>query len=473
MPKITLGIQISSSSIGLVRLKGGLSRVSLSGVAKMPCDAGVVDALKSLKQWAGDTVVSSVSADNTFNRIVSVPFTERKKVEQSAPLEAEDTLPLSLEQLTYNIQTLKKDSGKSRVLFIGAPSHNIDERLELFRQANLPINVMDTDQMALVTVAAAALSSTSDVCVLDLGEDLAQAVLFDGDGNPVDFFSTDSSSGLQLVKIEFERFISLARERDNAVTSIMVTGAAAGEIEMAQWSNDFGVTVAKMPYPSSLQNGSAQASASWPEWAIPLGLALRELLPKSSSRINLLRDRLDQSSGSVAYRSIGIKAAVYCFILIVLWGIGVGIEGSNKAKQVDDLKGKVRSTFTSVLPHVSVIHDELEQLKAETLELEERASSLGSLLNREVSPLRVLREMSRRIPAGLKMEFREFDARENRVKIEGETTSFDSIDKIKAALAEYPWFSSVTVSDAKSGVARDKVLFKMSIDLGKEEGGSQ
>ena len=80
----------------------------------------------------------------------------------------------------------------------------------------------------------------------------------------------------------------------------------------------------------------------------------------------------------------------------------------------------------------------------------------------------ILREISARIPAEIEVEFRDFTVEEGRVRIEGITTSFDAIDKIKADLAEYPRFATVVVSDAKAGVDRNKVLFKLTISLGRE-----
>ena len=101
--------------------------------------------------------------------------------------------------------------------------------------------------------------------------------------------------------------------------------------------------------------------------------------------------------------------------------------------------------------------------------LEERANSLGSLMVREVSPVNVLNEISQRVPAELEVEFREFIAEQDRVRIEGITTSFDAIERIKESLESYPWFTGIAVSDAKSGVKPGKVIFKLTIDLGAPE----
>ena len=47
----------------------------------------------------------------------------------------------------------------------------------------------------------------------------------------------------------------------------------------------------------------------------------------------------------------------------------------------------------------------------------------------------------------LEVEFRDFHAEEDRVRIEGTTTSFDAIDRFKAQLEDYPRFASITVSE--------------------------
>jgi hypothetical protein len=52
--------------------------------------------------------------------------------------------------------------------------------------------------------------------------------------------------------------------------------------------------------------------------------------------------------------------------------------------------------------------------------------------------------------------------------MEGITTSFDAADKIRADLAEYPRFHSIPPPVAKKAAEPGKVVFELTISLGRE-----
>jgi general secretion pathway protein L len=269
---------------------------------------------------------------------------------------------------------------------------------------------------------------------------------------------------------ELQRQLMSYAESAGPLSILYLSGPDALEVDLNQLSKKLGVVVELLPYPH-VQAGDAPSDAPvWPGWAIPLGLALRETAGKGSTSLNLLTGPFAKGGGVLVWKDKAIAVGVFAAILLGLWGAAVGVESSRKSQKLEVLTSSIRQTFTQALPKVTNIVDEVQQLGQKVSELEERASSLGSLLNKEVSPIRVLREMSSRISPELKVEFREYLAQEDRVKVEGVTTSFDAIDKIQATLKEYPWFSSVTVSDAKAGVEPGKVIFKMTLLLKTPEG---
>jgi Tfp pilus assembly protein PilN len=165
---------------------------------------------------------------------------------------------------------------------------------------------------------------------------------------------------------------------------------------------------------------------------------------------------------------MGAVAGAYAAVLATLWGFGMWSESAYREAQYEALRTDIRETFRRTLPRVQTIVSEVDQMRTAVRELEARAQSLGSLVDRAVSPLRVLREISARLPKDLEVEFRDFTVEEGRVRIDGVTASFDAIDRIKAEISQHPRFSSVAVSDAKAGVERDRVLFKLTVNLGRE-----
>jgi general secretion pathway protein L len=238
--------------------------------------------------------------------------------------------------------------------------------------------------------------------------------------------------------------------------------------DLEEWRAALGIPVEILPVPRQGVSVSSDGGIPWPGWAIPFGLAFREVQSRTASQINLLQGPFAPQTGAGPWKKAAAQAGVYLVVLLALWGLGAWSEVSYEGAQYRALVDAIREEFRRALPEVKNVVSELDQMRSRVEELEGRAQSLGSLVDREVSTLRILREISTRVPKDLEVEFRDFTFEEGRIRIEGVTTSFDAIDKIKVDLAEYPRFSSVTVIDAKQGVKRDEVLFKLAITLGRK-----
>ncbi len=454
MPKSVLGIQLAPEGSVAVRLQGGWRSTSVERVIRVG-PGGAEPVLPP-----ADTVVSALPADAVFAREVELPFTERAKVLQAAPLEAEESLPLPLEELVCHVHVLGRQGRTSRVLVAAAPTARLEALLEHLAGLGPAPRVVDVEPLALAAVVRPALSEGEIAVAVDLAPGRCQAAWVDERG-PLGFHALSGEPGDAQLVVE----IGVLVERAGA-TRVFVSGTGASTADLDAWTGELGLPVEQLPFPSRTVGAPTDPDLAWPGWAIPLGLALREGTGRGGSKINLLQGPFAPEGGAENWRPVAVRAAVYGAILLGLWGAGVWSEMAYLRSQYDSLRESVRATFRQTLPEVTQIVSELDQMRARVAELEERAGSLGSLVDREVSPLRILRELSSRIPKDVELEFRDFTVEEGRVRVEGVTTSFDVIDRIRAYVAGFPRFSTVTVSDAKTMAERNKVLFKLTIDLG-------
>ncbi len=471
MPKTALGIQLGASSALAVHLKGGWKSSTVTRVARLELPRATPDergaALLDAALPAAEAVVAALPADAAFPRVVELPFSDRSRVEQAAPLEAEETLPLPLEDLVCHVQVLERRGGGAKALLVAAPAARVAALLGELAGGGLDPQILDVEALALATVARRSVPQGDRAVVVDLAPGLSQAVALGPDG-PWTFHAL--SAGHEDPALPGEVAAVLARwgETEVAVDRAYLSGPGAGSQNLAAWSQALGRPVDLLPFPAEGLVDESGGAVPWPAWAIPLGLALREGAGRQASQINLLQGPFAPSQESGPWKRQAIVGGVYLGILAVLWGVGVWSESAYRETQYQALRADTREAFLQALPKVQNIVSEVDQMRTAVRELEGRAQSLGSLVDREVSPLRVLREISARIPKDLEVEFRDYTVEEGRVRIEGVTTSFDAIDRIKADLAQYPRFASVAVSDAKAGVERDKVLFKLTISLGRE-----
>lgn len=467
MPKFVTGIHIAASSATAVRLRAGLGGPAVDDV-RVAAFGSEPPSLAGLAVRRDSVVVASAEPDSVFQRVVEVPFGDKTKARQAAPMVAEESLPLPLERLTVHTHVAGKTVDGSRVFVAASPVERSERRLGLLHDAGLDPKILDAGEAALAAVAVAALPSAAGTVVIDLDPDGCTGV-YVGQHGPEKFLGLSGDAGSAELTGELALKLVSLRDSGFIVRGVYLTGPLAASADLAALRESLATIVEVMPQPKKYTFTGSAGTPVWPAWALALGLALGEAASASSPHVNLLTGKLGRDTGEIDWRGRITGAAVAVGVLVALWAASVAIEASYKKKQLDSVNDAIRQLFNANLPGVKNVVDEVTQLKQRAAEQEDRARTLGSLLQKEVGPLRVLKEMSERIPPDIKVEFREFVAEPDRIRIEGETTSFDSIDRIKTRLAEYPWFSSVTVSDAKAGVDQTKVIFRLTIILGQKE----
>ena len=467
MPQSVIGLQIRPGRAVAVRVRGGWRGAVVEAVLSpgpLPDDAVEGRGPPSPPDLPPGPVVTGLSADRLFGRTVEVPFRDRSKAAQAAPLEAEDTLPVPLEDLVYDVHVLERTPTGCRVFLAAALRRHAEVLMGVLEGSGGRSTALDAEPFALANVAHAAGVVPCVVC--DLSPDLAQ-VVWVGPFGPVRFLALSAAGAGPDVLEELARVLDVYPPVSAEGARLFLSGPSAREVNVEAWGARLGTAVALLPFPLGLTGPKGAPDPAWPAWAVPLGFGLREVRRRTPARLNLLVGP-HGAPGEWAWKPVAVRVGVYGAVCLLLWGAGVTTRLAYLRTQYDHLRSAVRQVFRKTLPDVTNVVSEVDQMRARVQALEDRARSLGSLVDREVSPLRILREISARIPKDLEVEFRDFQVEEGRVRIEGVTTSFDAIDRIKAELATYPRFAEVAVSDAKTMAEKEKVLFKLAVALGKE-----
>jgi hypothetical protein len=82
--------------------------------------------------------------------------------------------------------------------------------------------------------------------------------------------------------------------------------------------------------------------------------------------------------------------------------------------------------------------------------------------------LEILNLLSEEIPKEITIDIYELTIDQDKVRIEAETDSFESIDRVKGGLKRGTLFKEVNISDAKVGVGQKKVKFRITIDMSEK-----
>ena len=71
----------------------------------------------------------------------------------------------------------------------------------------------------------------------------------------------------------------------------------------------------------------------------------------------------------------------------------------------------------------------------------------------------------KQLPVGTAVKVRELTVDGGVILMEGETTSFDSVDKIKQTFASSSEFREVSVTETRVGAAPNQVVFRMTVTV--------
>lgn len=460
MPKSILGLQISSGKASAVKIKSLWKGFQVESAIQ---DQDIELLLSSLPQ--ADAVATAIPSSGIFRRLVTVPFTDRPKISAAAPLEAEESLPLPLEDLVFDIHVLSRQDGKSEVLFFASPISLIAKLIAQLNEAGVAPRALDAEPLALANVLRFSLPAEKEAFAIDLSPQGCQGVHLDGKGS-CSFFSFSEKSGSEALLAEAARCLSQYIQDGQEPISVFLSGPDALEQNIADWNEALGATTELMPFPAEGAITDATAKQSWPGWAIPLGLALREVYSRETYTINLLQGPFapvhEETPRKLAMAGLG----VFLCILAALWGSSAWVETSHKEMQYNQLKKSVEAAIEKSLPGVRVPPGtELAIMEKELKTLSTRAATLGSIVDRELSAIRILKELSSRISKTPEVEISKFAVKEGRAILEGSTESFDAVDKIAAEIGGYPRFQTVKVTHTEKKLGADKVLFKLSIDM--------
>ncbi len=167
--KTIVGLDIGSSSVKAVQLRRvgekwqlvslGIANVSKEGEDNKGSEtqrAAILDAIKRVFKESGikiKKVVTSLSGDSVIIRYVKLPFVTEAELRGTIAHEAEQYIPLNIEQVALDFQVLgeSQEDGQRKVdvLLVAAKIELVDQHVSLLKSAGLAPMVIDVDTFAL------------------------------------------------------------------------------------------------------------------------------------------------------------------------------------------------------------------------------------------------------------------------------------------------------------------------------------
>ena len=156
------GLDIGSSSIKLVQLRGGPERSKLAKLAMGKISPGaseeeVVEVLRQTIEEAQmkiDRLVTAIPRYMAVARLISLPSKDEKELREMVRFEAERQMPFPLDQMEVDFQIIPTEGEKSRVIIAAVQKRDIESHLSLLNQLGLNPEAIQLSSFAIFNCAS-------------------------------------------------------------------------------------------------------------------------------------------------------------------------------------------------------------------------------------------------------------------------------------------------------------------------------
>ena len=434
-----VGLKIEKGLVAAAVVQKDFRRTELVDSFSQPfaTDAELVDILKDRsKDWAGAKIISSIPGHLFTQRTLTLPFADRKRIEKALPFEVEDAVPFDLGDVVLDHLMLGSTVGKkdaaSQVLCMMLPKTVLRQHLDLLSSAGLDPQVIVPSYAGLSAVAKMMPPDTG--ALLLCGPDMC----FRQNGvlKTLRSFSGSLSTGglrhvLQALETEHKEKVEKAALliEDRTARAVLAEAGMAVELVIPE-----------------INGKKAQDPVS-------LGIAL---LDDVNFRRGEFAYRVADEGARRRMRTLIIAGAVAALLFTVNIAVKFSVVQSGYVKLDAEIKEIYRQTFPDGKPSA----DPVRQMRDKMSEAKKLFGALGS----GTSALDVMKTVTDGIPKEVRVIFTEFVLEGDRLRLQGDVQSFDSVDKIKAELQKSPLFTDVTVQDTRMGVD-NKVKFRFEMKL--------
>jgi len=476
MANHTLVLDVGPTTLRAALIERTLRSQRILGLYAQP-RAGSGDLAGDLRDLATangitwDEVVSVLPGDLATHRILSLPFRDRKRLDQTVPFELEAHLPFELDDAIVDYQVLEGGNGANHVLAVLAPKAAVRSHLAALAQAGVDPRLVDLASLTPLNVvrdAAKARGGSLAYVGLD-AQRTTVAVLVDGRLVGLRVLSHGVGDGDDVEDCFREvrwSLLALAEPDAGPLAALWVGGEAAERSGVvAALGRALGTT------PQSLDTIAVPAvpvalRAKQAAFATPLGLALREVGVAAPFGIDLRQGELAYHRERQAQWRGLARAGILAAVAVVLMVASFVLDANRLAARRDAYRAEIRQVFTSALPDVHTIVNEKAQLQTEIAALEKQRQLYGSLAPSAPRAIDSLRALTAAVPADVPLDIDELTLDGGSIRIRGSTQTYENVDAIKRGLAASPEFHNVETKDVRASVDGQKVDFRLTLDAG-------
>jgi general secretion pathway protein L len=456
--------------------------------------------------FGSDDIVTALPCQDLFIRTLSFPFRDSAKLAQVVPFEVENLIPMSLEDVAVGSLVLpqrdasgapQKPKG-AEVLVTAAPRDKVAEHLKFLAAAELKPSAIGVDGMALYSVTQFLQEEGArvpgDLAIIDVGATKTTLCLMQ-EGRPA-LLRTVLWGGNHLTHALAVRHTCTFAEAERRKRAMAVQDVDAW---LEPLLKELRVTMHAFE-----GNGRQRLSHCWISGG---GSKLRELSGYVAQELGLLPVGARQGFGASCPRafSIAFGLAIHPKVVRPRWkakafgadlavDLNAETDASSAAQKavvrrdrqlalwgalllgvlaVADLAVRIYVKDTSLKAIKQALHAQYvrnfgegvaigEELDIARYRVGQLEKSLSVIDGSRFSMLAHLSSLAKQLPAGAPLTVRELTIDGSTVHLEGETQSFDAVEKIKQAFSGDGKYQDVSVSDTRVGSVANQVVFRLT-----------
>jgi len=515
-----LGLDIGSHTIKAVELRQtlrGLELVqlrSLSLEVPSPAPSRELRDLVQIYDLPSEAVIASLPGDRLSTHPLRFPFRDARKIAAAVPFEIDDQTPFDLSEYVLDWETAAWDRDHAEVSVTLVPRAEVAQLLETLQEADLNPRVVEAEGSVLANLTAlfelpgARLLADvghrkTTLCLCVEGRPMATRSVPIAGKAFTDALAAERGIGeleAEGVKIEHGVFGRAGAETspqgmavaDRLAREIARTlgafepilarhGGGLEHIDLLGGSahlhgldvylqEQTGIATRRIAPPGGALGQAFLAAGDPALFAPAAALALR-----GSARATTGMDfRQDELARRIDLRKVGRELRWTAALFACAVGLALGSVAAKAViqdRRADALEVRAGALYHEAFPADPVPEHPVAALQASLQEAEHRANTLG-VYRGNLSALDLLSEISKRIPKGLDVVFEELLIDRQGIQIEGHSTSFGTVDQLRAELEKFPPFQEIGVGDITRDSRRGGQSFSVRIRLAPEGGAS-
>jgi len=499
MKKAVLGLDINDGFLAavVVEQSGQEKRIVSCGSIKLDGEDSIAEMLPLLLEqvsWTGGKSFCGISLSRISLRSLSVPFTEKKKIDQVLPFELEDQLLTPVDDQIIEYVLTKVSGNTSHLLVAGLEKSELRVYLEYLQHNDLN---PETISLRIVSLAEQYLEKkTSPADILFLVADLhsinmlvvhhGQIVFVRHLPYPERMFIRASFSfknGIPSIDHHDEMMEGVASLCEDIKRSIgyfgldsglsvsperiVLVGFMANENDFQhKIQAEFGLDV--VVYDVQQDSGVILRKTACEKWSPAyynhaLAIALRG--GRKKQLINFRKHEFAPEKLLFASQPQFIATAVLLVLLIGAGLLYLGLDYRALKTRYDEIGGEMQAIFKETFPDRTKIKDPLVEMKASIRNIQ--APSISTpVFSGDKRVLNILADISERVPTDIEIHVSRLVIDQESVRVKGTTDTFNNVNIIQSNLRKSPMYEDVDIVSASADKGSNQIRFELRMETG-------